>query len=125
MLILTSEITEGATGIVHGATLKTERTLVPYDVVVKLSVLDEQKDRLYNKHAIYETLKSKGIKGIPTVLGIFDDIEEGASMLLMTHAGAPLHCDHVLLSSQRYVVPFRFLIRNLWSTDFVMIELPS
>jgi hypothetical protein len=109
-LILTSEIAEGATGIVHGATLKLqssdEKLGDGVDVVVKLALLDEQKDALRNEYSIYQHLASERVKGIPTALGLFDDIEGGPTLLIMTHAGTCLRRDQAISSSQRYCVPF-------------------
>jgi hypothetical protein len=112
-LILTSEIGEGATGIVHGATLQvvtSEPIHFSSDVVVKLSLLDEQKVRLHNEFATYRTLHSNGVKGLSTVLGIFDDVEDGSTILIMTHAGTPLHHVRVISTAQRYVLPAHSLI---------------
>ena len=124
-LILTSEIGEGATGIVHGATLKvmtSEPTNFSSDVVVKLSHFDEQRVRLHNEYANYRTLESKGVKGLSTVLGIFDDIEDRSTILIMTHAGNPLHHEHVISSAQRYVFPAHSLISVTWVPDCLMID---
>jgi hypothetical protein len=110
MLTLTSEIAEGATGIVHDAALELqtsdgEHLTDGINVVVKLALLEEQKDGLHNEYTIYQRLASKCVKGIPTVLGLFDEIEGGPTLLIMTHAGTRLHRDRAVSSSQRYVVP--------------------
>jgi serine/threonine protein kinase len=122
-LILTSEIGEGATGIVHGGTLKvvtSEPTHFSRDVAVKLSLLDDQRVRLRNEYAIYRTLESNGVKGLSTVLGMFDDVEEGSTILIMTHAGTPLHRDRVISSGQRYVA--HSLISVTWVPYCLTIE---
>jgi len=36
---------------------------------------------------MYRHLDSKGVKGIPTVLGLFVDPEDGPSALVLTHGG--------------------------------------
>jgi hypothetical protein len=127
VLILTSETAEGATGIVHGATLRVEtsdRTHLTGDVVVKLSLLDEQKVRLRNEYAIYQTLEANGVKGLSGVLGIFDDMEKGPTILVLTQAGTPLHPDRALSSSHRYMVPACSLINVPWAADCFTIEVP-
>jgi hypothetical protein len=102
ILTLTSEIAEGATGIIHGATLRLQNSdgTDSIDVIVKLALLEEQKDALRNEYAMYQ-LASKCVKGIPTVLGLFDEIEGGPALLIMTHEGICLHRDRAVSSSQR------------------------
>jgi len=74
-VILTSEIAEGATGIVHGAMLEVQTvngTTLANDVVDKLALLDEQSFR--------SAFSIKAYGGIPR-FG-----EDGPSLLIMTHA---------------------------------------
>ncbi|KAM6503004.1 hypothetical protein JOM56_002981 [Amanita muscaria] len=91
-IVLTSEIGRGATGVVHRGTLKPEISdgAVPLDVVVKLAFDFEQRDDLKGEYGVYCDLKSKGVQGIATVLGFFDDSEDGACALVMRYAGVPL-----------------------------------
>ncbi|KIL63789.1 hypothetical protein M378DRAFT_163974 [Amanita muscaria Koide BX008] len=91
-IVLTSEIGRGATGVVHRGTLKPEISdgAVPLDVVVKLAFDFEQRDALKGEYGVYCDLKSKGVQGIATVLGFFDDSEDGACALVMLYAGVPL-----------------------------------
>jgi len=104
ILILTSDIAQGATGIIHGATLQvqiSDSTYLTGDVVIKLALCIEQKACLRNEYSIYQHLASKHVNGLPTVLGIFDDLEEGPSILIMTHAGTCLHRGQAVSSSTR------------------------
>jgi hypothetical protein len=110
LISIPHQITEGATGIVHGVTLKLQssdgKLSDGVDVVAKLALLDEQRDGLRNEYGIYQNLASERIKGIPTALGLFDDIEGGPTLLIMTHEGTCLRRDQAISSSQRYGIPF-------------------
>lgn len=92
MIVLTSEIGWGATGVVHGGTLKPEGLdAMPLDVVVKLAFDSEQQDALRSEYEVYRHLKSKGVhQGITTALGIFDDSESCACALVLLYAGVSL-----------------------------------
>jgi hypothetical protein len=91
-LVLTSPIAEGATGIVHGATLELETSdaSLTEEVVVKLAFLDEQQERMRNEYAIYQHLARANVAGIPKVLGLFEDLEGGSMALVMNNAGVSL-----------------------------------
>ena len=94
-IVLTSEIGHGATGVVHRGTLSAESSSLggslPLDVVAKLAFDSEQRDALKHEYGIYRLLSSKGVvKGITTVLGSFDDFEDGPSALVMLYAGVSL-----------------------------------
>ncbi|KAK2467450.1 hypothetical protein APHAL10511_000305 [Amanita phalloides] len=93
IIVLTSEIGRGATGVVHRGTLKLDLKSVTMalDVVVKLAFDTEQRDALESEYEIYRHLRSKGVRqGIATTLGIFDDSEGAACALVMLYAGVPL-----------------------------------
>ena len=93
MLVVTSEIADGAVGVVHGGVLEIESSgpCVFLDVVVKLAFTDGQQDSLKHEYSIYQHLVSKRVGGIPAPLGLFNCPEGGPSALLMTHSGAPIH----------------------------------
>ncbi|KAF9518757.1 hypothetical protein BS47DRAFT_194993 [Hydnum rufescens UP504] len=98
-IILTSEIGQGATGLVHRGTLNFDIPGVSgaIDVIVKFAFELEQQDALRAEHEVYRLLRSKGIlTGIATTLGIFDDCEGMANALIMVYAGVSLsqgpHC---------------------------------
>lgn len=101
MLVITSEISTGATGIVHGGTLEVELPgqCVSLDVAVKLAFSDNQKERLANENEIYHYLSSRHITGIPTLLGSFSSIAGGPSALIMTYNGVSISNDTQTLSS--------------------------
>jgi hypothetical protein len=60
---------------------------VNLDVAVKLSFGEEEQERLLHEYLIYRHLDSKGVKGIPTALGLFVDPDNGPSALVLTHGG--------------------------------------
>jgi hypothetical protein len=108
-IILTSEIGQGATGVVHRGTLSAESSggSIPLDVVVKLAFDSEQRDALKHEYEMYRLLRLKGVvKGITTVLGSFDDFEGGPSALVMLYAGVSLVTkpERVLSVSERWVL---------------------
>ncbi|KAJ6606932.1 hypothetical protein B0H10DRAFT_577049 [Mycena sp. CBHHK59/15] len=92
-LVLTSEAGEGAVGIVHGATIEVmteEGELLTQDVVVKLAFSSEQQAALQHEYSIYYHLAAADVKGIPVVLGLFEDVESSVTALVMTHCGVNL-----------------------------------
>ena len=107
MIVLTSEVGAGATGVAHGGTLTAESSdgCVSLDVVVKLAFDSEQRDALQCEYEVYRLLGSKGVvSGIATTLGFFDDFEgHGPSALIMLNAGVPLGTtrEQALVRSQR------------------------
>ena len=107
MIILTSEIGAGATGVAHGGMLIAESSdeRISLDVVVKLAFDGEQRDALKHEYEVYQLLRLKDVvKGISTVLGFFDDFEgHGPSALVMLNAGVPLGTtpEQDLLTSER------------------------
>ena len=93
IIVLTSEVGAGATGVAHGTlTAESSDGCVSLDVVVKLAFDSEQRDALKREYEVYRLLESKGvINGIATTLGFFDDFEgHGPSALIMLNAGVPL-----------------------------------
>jgi len=107
VVILTSEIGAGATGVAHGGMLIAESSdgRVSLDVVVKLALDSKQREALKHEYEVYRLLRSNGIvKGIAVVLGVFDDFEgHGPSTLVMLNAGVPLGTTPVqdLMGSER------------------------
>jgi hypothetical protein len=92
-IVLKSEIGHGAIGEVLRGTLEVEASgCVLLDVAVKLALASEQHEALRNEYKIYHRLKSKGVQiaGITTPLGLFDDVEGGACILVMPYVGVPL-----------------------------------
>ena len=77
MLVVTSEIGTGATGIVHAGMPEVESPgqCISLYVVVKLAFSDHEKERLAHENPI---------SGIPTLLGLFTAVDR-PSALLMTY----------------------------------------
>jgi hypothetical protein len=92
-LVLTSQIADGATGIVHGARLELDTSdsqPLTEEIVVKLAFSDKQQKRIRNEYDIYQHLAHAKVVGIPTVLGLFEDLEGGSMALVMSNAGVSL-----------------------------------
>ena len=61
------------------------------DVAVKLALASEQRKALKDEYKIYHQLRSEGVTaGITTHLGLFEDVEGGACILVMPYVGASL-----------------------------------
>ncbi|KAM6503753.1 hypothetical protein JOM56_000696 [Amanita muscaria] len=89
-IVLKSEIGHGATGQVLRGTLEVEASeCVSLDVAVKLALASEQRKALRDEYKIYHQLRSV-TAGITTPLGLFEDVEGGACILVMPYVGAPL-----------------------------------
>lgn len=108
LLFLTSEIGRGATGVVHGGTLEieSEHRRSSVNIVAKLAFTSSQQARLAQEWSVYTHLALNGVQGIPTLLGIFHDVERdnGPSCVLMRHAGTSLRRASPISSVQRYVI---------------------
>lgn len=93
-IVLKSEIGHGATGQVLRGTLSVEGSKsasVLLDIVVKLALGSERGNALRNEYKIYHLMKKSGITtGIIFPLGLFDEVEGGASALVMPYVGTPL-----------------------------------
>ena len=91
-VILTSEIGQGATGVVLRGTLEPEilDCAMPLDIVVKLAFDFEQRDAFRSEYEVYRHLRLKGVEGIATTLGFFNDFEGAACVLVMLYAGVSL-----------------------------------
>jgi hypothetical protein len=88
----TSEIGQGATGIIHGGTLTVLGSDRLLDIAIKLAFDREQRDALRHEYKMYRFLWSKWVvKGITTALGFFDHAEQpGPCALVMLSAGDSL-----------------------------------
>jgi hypothetical protein len=107
-IILTSEAHSESERTVHFGTLGIDTEGSPMlSVAVKVASVDYERKRLRKEHNIYSHLHAQGVKGIPTVLGFFDDFDEEASCLVMLHCGRPLSDMKALIpSSTQYVNTF-------------------
>ncbi|KAJ6458408.1 hypothetical protein C8R47DRAFT_1163195 [Mycena vitilis] len=92
-ITLTSEIAAGATGIAHTAILKVTTAggaTAEETVVVKITFTSEQQDRLRHEYDVYRRLADSDVQGVPKIYGIFDDLEGGAIVLVMSRCGESL-----------------------------------
>jgi hypothetical protein len=90
-VILRSRIGSGATGVLYDSTLQVFTPgmgLLSEEIIVKLAFDQEQRSRMRHEYNIYRHLASSGVKGcIPRIYGLFEDMEDGATALLMNHVG--------------------------------------
>ncbi|KAG6814858.1 hypothetical protein H0H87_006996, partial [Tephrocybe sp. NHM501043] len=90
LLVLTSRIAEGATGVAHTARLEifVDGRVFNLEVIVKLAFHSKQTGRLRHKHTIYMHLAANGVEeGIPHIYGLFEDVETKAMALIMSYEG--------------------------------------
>ncbi|KAF7296402.1 Protein kinase domain-containing protein [Mycena chlorophos] len=93
VVILGPQIGTGATGIAHTASLEVvdvQGRMVTANIVVKIAFLAEQQQKMRHEFQVYRRLVAHKVKGVPEVYGIFDDLEGGAIILLMSHCGTTL-----------------------------------
>ena len=111
-----SELRPGSTGIVHIGTMAVDPSGPTAKVAVKLAFSRDEKSQLMNEHRVYSHLHSRGVEGIPRVIGLFVDEEpllgaEGPHALVMTYAGVSLFRSYALASdSAKQVASFTSLI---------------
>ena len=111
-----SELQPGSTGIVHIGTMAVDPSGPTAKIAVKLAFSKDEKSRLREEHRIYSHLHSRGVQGIPCVIGLFVDEEpllgaEGPHALVMTYAGVSLFRSYALVSdSAKQVASFTSLI---------------
>jgi hypothetical protein len=107
LLILTSELGEGATGMIHGGILQveSEHKISTLEIAAKLAFTDEQQEALAFESSIYSHMAEEGINCIPTILGSFHDVEEeGPSCLLMSRNGKSLQDRGMSISTDEWCV---------------------
>ncbi|KAG6907647.1 hypothetical protein DXG01_008097 [Tephrocybe rancida] len=92
--VITYTIASGACGDAHKATIELEasdgETLSFSDAVVKLCFGPNERKRMRHEYTVYKHLISSGVKGVPHVFGLFEDVESDAMALLMTDVGTSL-----------------------------------
>ena len=87
---------EGAIGIVHRATaiatLPESGSEARLNLLVKLALENEQRERLRSEYAIYQHMASASeqVEGIVSVHGLFEDTQTGVLALLMNDGGTTL-----------------------------------
>ncbi|KIM42889.1 hypothetical protein M413DRAFT_444516, partial [Hebeloma cylindrosporum] len=89
---------QGATGVVHPATLELRvilpsgetSTLKRDGLIVKLAFLPDQQKRLHHEFDIYLHLAQRGAKGVVVVHGLYSDPESGTLALVMDDGGKSL-----------------------------------
>jgi hypothetical protein len=103
LLFLNSELGQGNTGVVHGGVLEiqTEDKRSRLPIAAKFSFSDEQRERLQCEWSALVHLTTQGVKGIPTLLGIFHNpkVATGPLCLLTRHVGVSLRKSRSLITS--------------------------
>ncbi|KAJ7173374.1 hypothetical protein C8R46DRAFT_1082609 [Mycena filopes] len=98
VVILGPPLSSGATGVVHGALLEVrakDSQLLTHNVMVKVALFPDQQERMRHEFSIYQRLAAAKVSGVPALLGIFEDIEGSATILVMNDCGQPLHKTHL------------------------------
>jgi hypothetical protein len=93
-LLLMPDSDSGATGQVHKATLRmtlSDGGLLSSPVIVKVAFHDFQRERLRHEYVVYKHLAQKGVKCIATIFGLFEDIDNESSALILSDAGTSLY----------------------------------
>ncbi|KAJ7155874.1 hypothetical protein C8R46DRAFT_1005102 [Mycena filopes] len=91
-------LSSGATGVVHGALLEVrtkDGQLLAQNVIVKVALFPDQQERMRHEFSIYQRLAAAKVSGVPALLGIFDDVEGSASIMVMNNCGQALHKTHL------------------------------
>ena len=104
----------GAIGQVLRGILEFEASeCVSLDVAVKLALASKQREALRDEYEIYHQLKSKGVTiGITAPLGLFEDVEGGACILVMPYVGAPL------AATPELVLPISYRCIAIWYCSY-------
>jgi len=92
-LTLTSEITEGATGKVHDAKIEVQASdgrVYGCKGVVKVALGNDQRQRLRHEYAIYRYMALEKVNCVASVYGLFEDVANEATVLVMNHVGTSL-----------------------------------
>ena len=102
-LFLTSEIGLRTSGILHGGIAEVdvgEQTSLK--VTAKLAFVENHQNKLFHELSVYNHLASKGVKGIPPVLGIYHNaIDEGPYCLVLRNAGLSIHDSNARISNSQ------------------------
>ena len=93
-LFVKPDFNSGATGQVHKATIRmtlADGRLLSLPAIIKVAFHDLQRERLRHEYVVYEYLAKKGVKCVATIFGLFEDINDESSALIMSDAGTSLH----------------------------------
>jgi hypothetical protein len=113
LLFFTSELCEGATGVVHGGILQVESgpKISRLKIATKLAFTDEQQAALVAESFVYTCMAEEGIICIPTILGYFHDTaDDGPFCLLMSHGGKSLWDRGTAISADEWYAFFSPLV---------------
>lgn len=115
-IILTEQKHAQSTGIVHighfSCGVKCNRSSSKCaEIVVKIGFDSYEKCILHEEHEIYTLLHENGVKGIPNVIGLFEELDQygddpfgGPYALILSYVGEDLHGQaHTILRDAKYV----------------------
>lgn len=88
-LCLTSHLGEGSTGDVWKGTLAVPDPSgsIVLNIVAKFSWKLDGRTRLLEEKKILKHLQTQRVEGVPLVIGLYDDRDDGAPVLVTTYAG--------------------------------------
>ena len=92
-LLLAPDFSSGATGQVHRATIRMslpDGRLLSSSVIVKVAFHDFQRERLRHEYVVYKHMADKRVKSVASIFGLFEDIDDESSALIMSDAGISL-----------------------------------
>ena len=93
-LLLQPGFDSGATGQVHKATIRvtlSDGQQHSSPAIVKIAFHDFQRERLRHEYVVYKHLAKKGVKCVVSIYGLFDDVNNESSALIMSNAGISLY----------------------------------
>lgn len=94
LILYGEELGHGATGNVYRARFGPSTALPPgkkdIPLIVKLATSGGKLFRLRHEYDIYTHLNAVGVKGVPHILGYYQDFDHEAGALIMEDAGTPL-----------------------------------
>lgn len=127
-VLLKPDFDSGATGQVHKATIRMtlpDGRLLSSPAIVKVAFHDFQRERLRHEYIVYKHLAKKGVKCVAIVFGLFEDVRDGSSALIMSDVGISLHdrelkrtakvsVEQISVSSEeRYVIIVIYIILSI------------
>ena len=92
-LLLAPDFSSGATGQVHKAAIRMtlpDGRLVSSSAIVKIAFHDLLRERLRHEYVVYKHMADKGVKSVASIFGLFEDIDDGSSALIMSDVGISL-----------------------------------
>jgi len=131
-MYISAEIMErvgkGAIGVAYRAKIRyLADSVMEWDAVIKLAFFPHQKKQLRHEYSVYESLSASHVNGIPSVLGLFEDVmTDGPLGLVMNYGGRNLksHFSSLLYNDvQQVEVPMRIQYAFLHLVSHIPVSL--